>query len=46
MNQQPDAGNREQSTGQRRPIYDSHGTIVGYDADAQDTAARAIGLEL
>ncbi len=46
MNQQPDAGDRVQHTDQRRPIYDSHGTIVGYDANAQDAAARAIGLEL
>jgi hypothetical protein len=42
--QQPDPLKRPGD--HRRPIVDSHGTVVGYDADARDAAAREQGLEL
>jgi len=28
------------------PIYDTHGTLVGFDTGPQDAAAREMGLEL
>ena len=36
----------ERPVDRRRPILDSHGNLVGFDADERDAAARESGLEL